>query len=133
MDNNKLQHYGVIGMKWGVRRGNTAKAYEKASKKLQKIDKKYTNMERKAIKASVNADRLRSSRNPFRQGRGENQDEIAKRRAAKVSRYARNGSKWLKSMEKVFKNTNVSLTAEQRAMGEKYAETLRRRAMNRYL
>lgn len=28
--NNELYHYGVVGMKWGVRRGNSAQAYEKS-------------------------------------------------------------------------------------------------------
>ena len=37
---SELYHYGVLGMKWGIRRGNTAKAYTKASKKLTKLDKK---------------------------------------------------------------------------------------------
>lgn len=133
MSDHELKHYGVLGMKWGVRRGKTTKAYTKASKKLQKIDKKYTKLESKAIKKSANADRLQSSRNPFKQGRGENEEVRAKRLAAKTGRYARIGNKWYKSMEETFKNTDISLTSEQRALGEKYVETLRRRAMNRYL
>ena len=36
---NELRHYGVLGMKWGVRR-NSSKTYAKASKKLSKLDKK---------------------------------------------------------------------------------------------
>lgn len=38
MDNNELMHYGVLGMKWGARR-NAAKAYSKAVKKQQKLNK----------------------------------------------------------------------------------------------
>ena len=34
----ELKHYGVIGMKWGVRK-NPAKAYFKAHKKLRKIER----------------------------------------------------------------------------------------------
>lgn len=37
---NELQHYGVLGMKWGVHRGRTEQAYEKVvSKKNKLMDK----------------------------------------------------------------------------------------------
>ena len=35
MNNDELMHYGVLGMKWGVHRGHTSKAYGKASKKTE--------------------------------------------------------------------------------------------------
>lgn len=34
--NSELTHYGVLGMRWGVRR-NPTKAYTKAKKKREKI------------------------------------------------------------------------------------------------
>ena len=36
---DELKHYGVLGMKWGVHR-NPQRAYEKATKKLYKLNKK---------------------------------------------------------------------------------------------
>lgn len=35
-----LQHYGVLGMKWGVRKGNVSKTFAKASRKADKLQKK---------------------------------------------------------------------------------------------
>ena len=37
-ETNELQHYGVLGMKWGVKR-NPTKAYIKASKKRDRLNK----------------------------------------------------------------------------------------------
>ena len=47
-DQNELYHYGVLGMKWGVRRGNTAKAYAKSQRELNKRSFKYERQEAKA-------------------------------------------------------------------------------------
>lgn len=38
MDNNELKHYGVLGMKWGVRK-NPAKAYAKSVKEKEKRER----------------------------------------------------------------------------------------------
>ena len=39
VNNDELIHYGVVGMKWGVRR-NPEKAYARASKKMKKLNAK---------------------------------------------------------------------------------------------
>lgn len=44
---SELKHYGVLGMKWGVRK-DPKKAYEKAKKKMAKLDDKATKATRKA-------------------------------------------------------------------------------------
>ena len=36
-NDNELKHYGVIGMKWGVYRGNVASEYSKAAAKRKKL------------------------------------------------------------------------------------------------
>ena len=50
--NNELKHYGVIGMKWGVRK-NPAKAYAKSTKKRKKLESKYA--KRKDVADTVRA------------------------------------------------------------------------------
>ena len=55
--NGELYHYGVIGMKWGVRRGNTAKAYAKASKKLNKLDARVEKAKDKSREKTAKADK----------------------------------------------------------------------------
>ena len=51
MEQNELKHYGVLGMKWGVHRGNVSQAYGKATDKRKKLDAKVV----KAKKAYNNA------------------------------------------------------------------------------
>ena len=38
-DNNYLEHYGVLGMKWGVRK-NPTKTFQKSFKHLSKVQRK---------------------------------------------------------------------------------------------
>lgn len=38
MEQNELMHYGVLGMKWGVHRGNVSTAYGKATAKRKKLE-----------------------------------------------------------------------------------------------
>ena len=120
--NGELYHYGVLGMKWGVRRGNTAKAYEKASKKLAKLDAKVEKQRVKAEKKAIRADAA------TRRNR-DKRVEQAKTSAANYRRRMDKANKWYKAMEKTFKNTDISLTKSQQELGKRYAESLRARLM----
>ena len=119
-NSEELLHYGVLGMKWGVRRGNVQKAYEKASKKLSKYDSKITKYQGRATKHMKKAD-------THWYGRDVRMD-LADRNKRKASKNMRKAEKWAKSMEKVFKNTTISMTQEQINIGRKYAESLTTRS-----
>ena len=49
-NDNELKHYGVIGMKWGVYRGNVASEYSKATAKRKKLDDRVVKAKKPTIK-----------------------------------------------------------------------------------
>lgn len=131
MSQNELRHYGVIGMKWGVRRGNTSKAYEKASKKLNRLNRRVEKQESKMIRKAEKADTIKGSRLSTK-GRKERAMNRAESSAAKYRNRVRKANKWYESMDKAFKDTDVSMTAEQAKLGKRYVTTLRMDSLGRY-
>lgn len=101
-----LAHYGVLGMKWGVRH-DRQKAYQKATKKAGKLKNKAEKKQARAMKAKAHTPsrllRATDLTAPIYDFRIRS-IHAKEGRAAKAQLKA---EKWMKSMEKVFSETEL--------------------------
>lgn len=125
-NNNELYHYGVLGMRWGVRRGRTKQAYEKASKKLTKISTKvdkYDSNARKMIrKADAHEYTLFGSTKKAQKYRAK-----AAKNNYMSAKQMRKAVKWCNQMDKAFAGTSVKRTKAQVDLGKEYVKRLNMR------
>lgn len=158
LSNEELMHYGVLGMKWGIHRGNVAQSYSKAVAKRNKLDKqvevaktkarkatvkantgvsaKYKKLQatadkkkygfipnqKKAIKFQIKADRAQFKANKYKD-KAERRDIKAGKANVKYIRAQRKAEKWVKAMDKAFKDKDLTQTSKtHRDSGRRYVE-----------
>lgn len=92
LDEDTLAHYGVMGMKWGVRK-NPEKTFAKAAKKSDKYAKKIYKTNKKYLKEAKRVSRF------F--GRKKTQKKVVRLNAKKDTLTAKK-EKWDKNIEKIF-------------------------------
>lgn len=123
-----LEHYGVLGMKWGVRK-DPERAYEKASQKLEKLDRKAQKAGAKAAKKeakSVHKQQKADSAVLFKKAKARSADRAIGRSEKSRQKYMTQMSKavsWYKEMENAFRDIKISkLNPSKSELGKKYVD-----------
>lgn len=110
MDQNSLKHYGVLGMRWGVRK-NPQKAFAKAQKKMTRLDARQERLQKKA------ASRRYAFFTSYRRSR---------KLGLKADKATYRAAKWYGQIKDVFGAKKASELTNDKGvqMGQRYADWL---------
>ncbi len=111
-----LEHIGVRGMKWGVKKGKSSKVFKKASKKAIRLEKRASKLTRRGAKLQ------------YKGAKWGNFAKIRKgmRLSYKGSALAEKSRKWEAAMAKQLKDVKVSeLDPKHKEAGKQYLHLLR--------
>ena len=123
--NDELYHYGVVGMKWGIRK-NPSKAYAKASKKANRLTEQALKANLKSAKLGKKSlPNLIAPNNSRRYAKAVNAQLKANKLEVKSAKLTKKYNKWINAMEKAFSEVKISdISPEHMAAGKKYAYML---------
>lgn len=120
-----LAHYGVLGMKWGVRK-DPERAHARASTKLRKLDKKLYKKSLKMQKAHAKATEKAAKATTERKLRKAEKAKLKYNRKVLKSEKARKKAlRWYSKMEATFADVELSnVGQEDLDLGKAYAQML---------
>lgn len=112
-------HYGVLGMRWGIRKGRASQAYSKGVKKLKKIDKEANRLKTKSAHTAYRAAKKMARGNI--EG-GMKLEGKSRKLSYKSTKLQNKGKNFYKKMEREFANVDMkTLNPSDIEYGKRYA------------
>lgn len=121
---NFLEHYGVLGMKWGIRKGRADQSYAKAYDKLRNLSYKGLKTRAKAERKQMSSEkRYIESKSNKKAARALKGTRKAARLNDRADRQFERAVKWYKKVEKTFANAELTaVRKEDIDIGKLYAQ-----------